>query len=231
MVAALLWIQFERVGIDETPWIVGVLIVTGLLVLAFSPSKSARMRQAARSTQHIHPNKAIVAAFAVVETEFIRVWDVTSETMETNATLVMLEENIRLQAAKLAWIAVLFALEREHPGFRQSARFEEVSLLGGVEFRKHFRHFIKNTSGPNAGTKSRELAAKAAAECTFAFDKSYALNATKQPLPMTPVFSMIEKTFPFSNSLKSATYSEGARLEAAYGPVLRKAMLAASEAR
>ncbi|AWC22462.1 hypothetical protein CO731_01926 [Aminobacter sp. MSH1] len=232
VVAVLLWVQADSVGLDETPWLIGVLVILALLFLAFAPKRETGKTFPASSTvsansKNIAPASAFRAAYEIVEAEFMPVFEAAQLGLEKNTVTIMMADNVRLHAAKLAWIATALALEKAYPGFRKGHRFESLGLIAGVEFRKHLRS-VPGMEGPEAKAKLLTMAAKETAECTFALDQTMARVSANQPIPMSPVFQRVEAGFPFAAMTRQQLAANDARLEAAYGPVFRKAVLAAS---
>lgn len=226
VIGLLLLYQIDQVGIADAPWLIGVLVIAGLLGLALAPQGEKFPATERGRNPNVEPKTAFKRAMEVVRAEFMpmaKMPHVPGIPLSEH-----FEGHIGLQADKLAWMATAIALERAHPGFRSGPRFDAFAIAGGTEFRKSLKGAME-ALGKDTSDVLKE-AAKETGACTVAVDETMRRMIEGKSCAMTPIFNVVEKQFPYSQVVSNGGEVTDETLETAYGPVFRKAVAAASDA-
>lgn len=227
-VAILLTIQGGNVGLEHTPWLIGVLVIAALLVLAIAPASSTSTAALVgnQPSAELVPAHAFAAALNVFEAEFMPVAEKTNANLVPSEITAAFVVHVRIQAVKLAWLTAAMVLEAKYAGFRKGHRFQGYGLLGGQELRKLIRQ-LPGIAGPEAGTKSLELAAKEIGYCTAALETAMQRTTERHPYPMNTIFELVEREFPYARATRPDVAETAQGLDAAYSGPFRRAVAAA----
>lgn len=227
VVAVLLYMQARSSGLDETPWLIGVLVIAGLLVAAFAPAQPVAAipaKPTPLASDAIVPATAFRAARAVIEPAFVALAENANDAFELNVMTGAIVDHARVQAVKLAWIAAAMTIARTDTDFLKGERMAAYALVGGGAVR----NLLKGMPGmaENGDKAVLTASAKEMAACSLALDLAMQGMATSRPHPMNPVYAMVEREFPFAQVSRPDVSDNAYRLDAAYAPLFRAAVAA-----
>lgn len=226
VVAILLYVQADRVGIDDTPWLLGVSIISILLFILVSAANDTTKIFSAKSSNAIDAFHRHKKAFDAISPVFIAISEKSTSFFEKNEMTTAFQHHALIAATKFAWMTTLLMMDKDLKDFRKSEYFEKFCLFGGSEV---IRYLTPTSNALNMDKKSMIVtAATEMSNCTAAVDSVKKRATSDKPYFMNAIFELIENEFPISQLLQPDIEDYATRLDAAYGPLLRKAVASAS---
>jgi hypothetical protein len=236
VVAILLVVQVSSVGLEHTPWLIGVVVVAVLVAMGIAPASSPPKVLVTLSSNvkakgdsnapEIVPAVAYAAARRVFEAEFVPVAERANSNLIADKMTAAFVVHVRIQAVKLAWMATAMVVEAKHPGYSRSDSFKGYRLLG----EQQLGTLLQQLPMISGETKSLEFASKDIECCEAALEVAVRAVVDDSPQPMNALYELIEREFPYSTTVRAHIADPAVRLDAAYGGPFRRAIAAAETA-
>jgi hypothetical protein len=224
-IALLLVYQILEVGLEETPWLIGIVVLAGFLGLALAPAAPLAGQRSGpeiatdASVPSLDPVKAFRKATSLTRPRMAAV--ALPEGVAIGNSLF--DDHVRLQADKLAWMAAFLLAEQSQFGFQETPAYQTLSATGGLTFARALQPTMANVSKQDLF----KAAAKEMAECVAAVTSTKMALVSGLSYPMNPIFRVIERQLPVSVGVPANVVGDDARLEVAYGAMFRQAIEAA----
>lgn len=216
VIALVLFQQVDEDGLDETPWLIGLLVIGGLLFIAFGSSSSVSP-----------PSKVTVpTASKDIQADFLEAYTRVANFLKlATANIILLEigemrSELLKQAdevgLKFAFAIHWLAIARQSPEAQNGP--EAKALLHAAA--GHLTETIANQlrlEGIREGVRQKAVqnAAKELAEYRVASVQVAKAFAADQAHPMDPLYCLVEKQLPLGHKTPEAR-------EKFYGATIRE---------
>jgi hypothetical protein len=232
VVGFLLFAQISDVGLEEANWLVGSLVILGLLMLAAAgsgaPGVSAQPSskpalQESEGTLPVVLDTALVDAKAHFSERFKELFSKKAAppgiTIETSLPIGPTTDPI---AWKAAFMIVLLSFAKKVRGFEESGDASKLAAKTAVEIASSTNRMRAALAGEKwsiSELKQDEMQTylKEVVECRLRVVRTMRQLAQNSEFPLDPIFSLIAREFPFGGSTPSER-------EEAYGPIARNLM-------
>lgn len=226
-IGIVLWLQVSEYGLEDTPWLIGFLVIAALLFLGLKGQNNSEI---ASDQKQIGPSPAVPGSkhitveqtFCSARNHFERFYREQSEAANNakHRSKIKLHQAVLIRQA--AFMAALLSLEIKQNGFANTDgadELREIAFLGISEVAQFQEEIFRQSLHPSlhgrsAKEVSDELAADMMGRAKAAVDSAKVLFFRDESFPIDPILQLLNGLVPVAKD----TPDDRDRV---YGPVFR----------
>ena len=222
VIAFILYRQIDDNGLEDTPWLLGILVILALLM--FSTARSLPGQNA--SEKAVHPPILNDGTGLKLKADFLEITQRLEDFFRTKVSDIPHTLPVHFFAETAGYLSgvafrgafmlTLLKREKQKRGYSESVEVGQLRILAGGLLANSKLEDLRKTSEGEPPKRSDMLkeAAKELARCEVTVRQVLHDIAVAKPYSMDPIFKLIDQEFPLSDG-------EQAERDETYGPIAR----------